>query len=354
MIPSQSQKMNFNREELAILLKQIKGDRTRVDFCKLAGISKATYDRYISGNAANVPTLAVVQRIAVAADDSADLDAFYKACGIASYEERQKLKRLALQQRKAYKPEQKEKRPDKSISVKTAIPDSPVCAISPEETKPVFVEILTLEQELHTFNPEFSLVTYLAKKKAAGHLQNDKLDMEGFLIVTHSIPDIDPLLVASIIRNYYFPVVKKTELDEVKDMMSELLFRTDRRLSVFEEKLLAEDKVREVESKIEETPEEENTASGESEEDVDAWKFRMSREITGLCNRTRGTDEFLTADTIFTRIYVKMNRDYGIVWEQERKEYKDRHPDAKKPSTFNLVADKPVLRSIFQGVLSEM
>ena len=49
-----------------------------------------------------------------------------------------------------------------------------------------------------------------------------------------------------------------------------------------------------------------------------------------------------------------MNRNYGIVWEQEIKDYVDRNNSVKKPSTIEAIYDNEMLRSIFDAVLSDM
>lgn len=49
-----------------------------------------------------------------------------------------------------------------------------------------------------------------------------------------------------------------------------------------------------------------------------------------------------------------MNRNYGIVWDQEIKEYKERNKYVKKPSTIDIVYDNEAYRSIFCSILNDM
>ena len=49
-----------------------------------------------------------------------------------------------------------------------------------------------------------------------------------------------------------------------------------------------------------------------------------------------------------------MNRKYGVVWEQEEREYKERNHTCITPSTIDIVMDKSMIKSIFESVLADL
>lgn len=65
------------------------------------------------------------------------------------------------------------------------------------------------------------------------------------------------------------------------------------------------------------------------------------------------TSKFNGRADIMKYIYKYMNKNYGIVWEQEAKEYCDR-VGINRVSTIDVVVHKDILRSIFQAVLTDL
>lgn len=80
------------------------------------------------------------------------------------------------------------------------------------------------------------------------------------------------------------------------------------------------------------------------------WKQEMYEKMDILIERGK----FESRADIMKYIYKYMNRNYGIVWEQEIKDYVDRNNSVKKPSTIEAIYDNEMLRSIFDAVLSDM
>ena len=80
------------------------------------------------------------------------------------------------------------------------------------------------------------------------------------------------------------------------------------------------------------------------------WKQKMYEKMDILIE----LGKFESRADIMKYIYKYMNRNYGIVWEQEIKDYVDRNNSIKKPSTIDAIYDNEMLRSIFDAVLSDM
>lgn len=80
------------------------------------------------------------------------------------------------------------------------------------------------------------------------------------------------------------------------------------------------------------------------------WKQKMYEKMDILIKHGK----FESRADIMKYIYKYMNRNYGIVWEQEIKDYVDRNNSVKKPSTIEVIYDNEMLRSIFDAVLSDM
>lgn len=80
------------------------------------------------------------------------------------------------------------------------------------------------------------------------------------------------------------------------------------------------------------------------------WKQKMYEKMDILIEHGK----FESRADIMKYIYKYMNRNYGIVWEQEIKDYVDRNNSVKKPSTIEAIYDNEMLRSIFDAVLSDM
>ena len=80
------------------------------------------------------------------------------------------------------------------------------------------------------------------------------------------------------------------------------------------------------------------------------WKQKMYEKMDILIE----FGKFESRVDIMKYIYKYMNRNYGIVWEQEIKDYINRNNSDKKPSTIEIIYDNEMLRSIFDAVLSDM
>lgn len=80
------------------------------------------------------------------------------------------------------------------------------------------------------------------------------------------------------------------------------------------------------------------------------WKQEMYEKMDILIE----FGKFESRADIMKYIYKYMNRNYGIVWEQEIKDYINRNNSDKKPSTIEIIYDNEMLRSIFDVVLSDM
>lgn len=80
------------------------------------------------------------------------------------------------------------------------------------------------------------------------------------------------------------------------------------------------------------------------------WKQEMYNKMDILVEHGK----FESRADIMKYIYKYMNRNYGIVWEQEIKDYINRNGSSKKPSTIEAIYDNETLRSIFDSVLSDM
>ena len=57
---------------------------------------------------------------------------------------------------------------------------------------------------------------------------------------------------------------------------------------------------------------------------------------------------------ILSYIYRYMNRNYSVVWEQEKKEYKERNNVSRNPSTIDVIYDNETIKSIFMAILNDL
>ncbi len=81
------------------------------------------------------------------------------------------------------------------------------------------------------------------------------------------------------------------------------------------------------------------------------WKQRMYEIIDHICDNS---SRFLGRSDVMQWVYKYMNRNYGIVWEQEVREYKEQKGIIAKPSTIDVVEGKEILKSIFEAVLLDL
>lgn len=82
-----------------------------------------------------------------------------------------------------------------------------------------------------------------------------------------------------------------------------------------------------------------------------SWKPSMYKKMDRICANT--TDFEKRAD-VMKWIYRYMNKNYGVVWDQEVREYKERNKTYILPSTIDVVQDKLMIKSIFESVLSDL
>ena len=83
---------------------------------------------------------------------------------------------------------------------------------------------------------------------------------------------------------------------------------------------------------------------------IPSWKSDMYKKMDQLCNVS---DKFNERAYVLQYIYNYMNRNYGICWDQEAKDYQDRTGKRSK-STLEIVENKEMLRSIFECVLTDL
>lgn len=82
-----------------------------------------------------------------------------------------------------------------------------------------------------------------------------------------------------------------------------------------------------------------------------SWKSIMYEKMDRICANT--TDFEKRAD-VMKWIYRYMNKNYGVVWDQEVREYKERNKTYSLPSTIDVVQDKLMIKSIFESVLADL
>lgn len=82
-----------------------------------------------------------------------------------------------------------------------------------------------------------------------------------------------------------------------------------------------------------------------------SWKETMYKKMDHICENTT---QFAKRNDVMKWIYRYMNRKYGVVWEQEEREYKERNHTCITPSTIDIVMDKSMIKSIFESVLADL
>ena len=82
----------------------------------------------------------------------------------------------------------------------------------------------------------------------------------------------------------------------------------------------------------------------------DSWKQIMYGKAENIvCNSS-----FRKTANVLKHIYDYMRQNYGICWEQEAKDYKERNNLSYSPKTIEVVYQNEDLRSIFIAVLTDM
>lgn len=82
-----------------------------------------------------------------------------------------------------------------------------------------------------------------------------------------------------------------------------------------------------------------------------SWKETMYQKMDRIC---ANTTKFGKRNDVMKWIYKYMNRKYGVVWDQEEREYKERNHTCITPSTIDIVVDKFMIKSIFESVLADL
>ena len=82
-----------------------------------------------------------------------------------------------------------------------------------------------------------------------------------------------------------------------------------------------------------------------------SWKETMYQKMDHIC---ANTIQFGKRNDVMKWMYRYMNKKYGVVWDQEAREYKERNHTSISPSTIDIVLDKPMIKSIFESVLADL
>ena len=81
------------------------------------------------------------------------------------------------------------------------------------------------------------------------------------------------------------------------------------------------------------------------------WKAKQFATMKSLIKEY---PEYKKINIVLRKIYAKMRNVYGIVLEQEYKDYCERHNTSGHISTIEVVSDKEMLRSLFSSILADM
>lgn len=81
------------------------------------------------------------------------------------------------------------------------------------------------------------------------------------------------------------------------------------------------------------------------------WK---SKQFATMKSLIKERPEYKRVNVVLRKVYAKMRNVYGIVFEQEYKDYCERHNTSGHISTIEVVSDKEMLRSLFSSILADM
>lgn len=87
-----------------------------------------------------------------------------------------------------------------------------------------------------------------------------------------------------------------------------------------------------------------------AEQEYYNWKRRTNEFVDKLSESSKFTDR----NSVLKYLYDYINKTYGIVWDQEKREYRRRHSNISKVSTFDVIYEDEQLRSIFDCALADM
>ena len=82
-----------------------------------------------------------------------------------------------------------------------------------------------------------------------------------------------------------------------------------------------------------------------------SWKETVYQKMDRIC---ANTTKFGKRSDVMRWIYKYMTKNYGVVWDQESREYKERNNTCITPSTIDVVMDKFMIKSIFESVLADL
>ena len=82
-----------------------------------------------------------------------------------------------------------------------------------------------------------------------------------------------------------------------------------------------------------------------------SWKEIVYQKMDRICDNTT---KFGKRSDVMRWIYKYMTKNYGVVWDQESREYKERNNTCITPSTIDVVMDKFMIKSIFESVLADL
>ena len=82
-----------------------------------------------------------------------------------------------------------------------------------------------------------------------------------------------------------------------------------------------------------------------------SWKETMYQKMDHICENS---SKFAKRNDVMRWIYKYMTKNYGVVWDQEAREYKERNHTAIMPSTIDVVMDKDIIKSVFESVLADL
>lgn len=85
--------------------------------------------------------------------------------------------------------------------------------------------------------------------------------------------------------------------------------------------------------------------------DVD-WKSKMFKRVDELVSQQ--PQKYTNSKMVLRTIYNKMNSVYGVVWDQEQKDFREAHNVSGRSQTMELISDKEQLKSLFECILNDM
>lgn len=101
--------------------------------------------------------------------------------------------------------------------------------------------------------------------------------------------------------------------------------------------------------KIENKPSDKKSSISKEESGILAWKKELNDQIDKLAYYGK----FETRNAALKMMCDYVNETYGICWDQQKKEYKEKYKTISKPTIFDVLYDDQQLRSIFMASLSD-